>query len=133
MANRYFVNPEDAEMKSEREWVERGIRLNQLIEISPMFEEDDKIVGFAIHINIVDLSKMKHFHPVIEHLIAKTTADMMVEALGEEDLEEREEILSQASRISNVMLKYYQDKEASETITDEVAQAIEQAKHSTKQ
>jgi len=132
MANRYFVSPESAEMKPEREWVERGIRLNQLIEISPVVEEE-KIIGFAMLINIVDLSKMKHFHPVIEHMIAKATADMLSAALGEEDLEEREEILAQASRISNVMLKYYEDREAAETVTDEVKEAIEQAKHSTKQ
>ena len=132
MANRYFVIPESAEMKPEREWVERGIRLNQLIEISPVVEEE-KIIGFAMLINIVDLSKMKHFHPVIEHMIAKATADMLSAALGEEDLEEREEILAQASRISNVMLKYYEDREAAETVTDEVKEAIEQAKHSTKQ
>lgn len=119
-------------MKPEREWVERGIRLNQLIEISPVVEEE-KIIGFAMLINIVDLSKMKHFHPVIEHMIAKATADMLSAALGEEDLEEREEILAQASRISNVMLKYYEDREAAETVTDEVKEAIEQAKHSTKQ
>lgn len=133
MANRYFVNPEDAEMKPEREWVKRGICLNHLIEISPMIEEDDKIVGFAMFINIVDLAKMKFFHPVIEHLIAKATTDMMVEALGTEDLKEREEILTQASRISNVMLKYYEDREAAETISDEVKEAIEQAKQATKQ
>ena len=132
MANRYFVNPEDAEMKPEREWVERGIHLNNLIEISPCFEED-KIVGFAIHINVVDLADMKFFHPVIEHLLAKATADMMVAALNENDLGEREEIMSQASRISNVMLKYYENREAAETVTDEVKEAIEQAKHSTKQ
>lgn len=114
MANRYFVNPEDAEMKPEREWVERGIHLNNLIEISPCFEED-KIVGFAMHINVVDL------------------ADMMVAALNENDLGEREEILTQASRISNVMLKYYEDREAAETISDEVKEAIEQAKQATKQ
>jgi hypothetical protein len=132
MANRYFVNPEDAEMKPEREWVERGIRLNQLIEISPVVEEEN-IIGFAMLINIVDLGNMKHFHPVIEHMIAKATADMLSAALGEEDPDEREEILTQASRISNVMLKYYEDREAAETVTDEVKEAIEQAKHSTKQ
>jgi len=58
---------------------------------------------------------------------------MMIAALSKEDFEEREEILTQASRISNVMLKYYEDREAAETVTDEVKEAIEQAKHSTKQ
>jgi hypothetical protein len=132
MTKRYFVNPEDAEMKTEREWVERGIRLNQLIEISPMFEED-RISGFAMHINIVDLATMKHFHPVIEHLIAKATADVVKAAMDAESPDERETLLEQAARISGVMLKYYEENEAAETVTDEVKEAIEQAKHSTKQ
>lgn len=132
MTNRYFVNPEDAEMKTEREWVERGIRLNQLIEISPVFDED-QISGFAMHINIVDLATMKYFHPVIEHLIAKATADVAKAAMETDDLDKREELLMQASRISTVMLKYYEDREAAETVTDEVRDAIEQAKQATKQ
>jgi hypothetical protein len=132
MTNRYFVNPEDAEMKTEREWVERGIRLNQLIEISPVFEED-QISGFAMHINIIDLATMKHFHPVIEHLIAKATADVVKAAMDAESPDERETLLEQASRISSVMLKYYEDNEAAETVTDEVKEAIEQAKKATKQ
>jgi len=132
MANRYFVSPESAEMKTEREWVERGIRLNQLIEISPCIEEDS-IVGFAMHINLIDLAKMKHFHPVIEHLIAKATADMLKASMDTEDLDEREELLSQAGRITKIMMDYYEEKETAETVTDEVKEAIEQAKQATKQ
>jgi len=132
MANRFFISPESAEMKPEREWLKRGIHLNNLIEISPVVEDHD-IVGFALHINIADLAEMKYFHPVIEHMIAKATAEMMFAALEEKDPEQHQFMLSQANRISKVMLKYYEDKEASEHITDEVAEAIEQAKQSTKQ
>lgn len=132
MANRYFVNPENAEMKPEREWLERGIRLNNLIEISPM-EEGDKIIGFAMYINIVDLANMKFFHPVIAHMISKAVADMLKAAVNTEDDDEREELLEQAGRITKVMMDYYDREEAVETVTDEVKQAIEQAKHATKQ
>jgi hypothetical protein len=118
---RYFINPADADMKPMREWMKLTVDLNTLIEVSPIEDDDGEICGFAMHLNIAQLATIKKFHPVIEHLIAKTTKDMVLKALTCDDLEERDEILSDCSAISQTMLKYYANRDPdAETYTETV-------------
>ncbi len=104
---RYFINPENAELKSLREWTELGKNTDLFIELSPVDGDNGEIEGFALHLDVSKLSEIKKFHPIIEAMIAKSCKEITGAALKEENAEKRNQMLYDVKRIAEAMLKYY--------------------------
>ena len=103
---RMFLNPVDGEMHPEWWYAQKGISLDQVIEV---FDSDNGLIFDIIPEN---LEKMTFKDQQVLDMIASFVTTLAIKAAESEDAEEAEECASVAGYISKIMMEKLTGKKA---------------------